>query len=138
MWAKLDDEILDNPKVAGLGPLGFALYVAGIVYASRNLTDGRIPIGKVRGLLDFSDCRTSSPDGAPGLGANRKRSEPDALAIAEVLVEAGLWTVDGRHFEINDFLVYNPTREKVLAEREAARLRMRRRRAQDGEEAQAA
>ena len=30
MWARLDDAILDNPKIIAAGPLGFALHVVAI------------------------------------------------------------------------------------------------------------
>jgi len=50
-WAKLDDAILDNPKIVRVGIVGFALHVAAITWCARNLTDGFIPAYKVKSLL---------------------------------------------------------------------------------------
>jgi hypothetical protein len=95
VWAKLDDDILDNPKIAEAGVLGFALFVAGITWCCRNLTDGFIPRGRVSCLLEM----------------------PDAKGVAQKLIELGLWDEAEGGYQVHDFLVYNPSREKVLAER---------------------
>lgn len=90
-WAKFDDLFPDHPKVLRAGPMASWLFVCGVCYSARMLTDGFIPLGQVRKLADL--------DGA--------------MQLAEILVEVGLWerTVDG--FLIHDYLVYNPTRARV-------------------------
>jgi hypothetical protein len=117
VWAKLDDEILDNPKIAEAGPLGFALHVAAITWCCRNLTDGFIQRQRVRALLDFDGLSVSVGEGdfvAHGKNAN-------AIELAEHLVSVGLWKHDpaGRGYWLHDFLAYNPSRADVMAEREA-------------------
>jgi hypothetical protein len=108
-WVRLDDNFPDHPKVVDAGPLAAWLYVCGVAYASRYLTDGYIPAGQVRKLADV--------DGA--------------AALADRLVEVGLWErVDGG-FQVHDFLEYNPSAEKVRAERSAAKERMQRVRSGD-------
>lgn len=103
-WAKIDDGFTDHPKVIAAGPLASWLYVCGLTYCARLLTDGFVPTGQVRKLADV--------DGA--------------MELADKLVSVGLWSrVDGG-FQIHDYLEYNPSAEKVKAERKAAQERMQR------------
>lgn len=135
VWAKLDDEILDNPKIAKVGVLGFALHVAAITWCCRNLTDGFVPEAKVDCILNVP--RTSrellenvaSKESVPGGLVERlaaalfETGDPHAGPIVDSLVEAGLWREVPGGYQLHDFLVYNPTKEKVLADRAAAKER---------------
>jgi hypothetical protein len=111
-WAKLDDAMLDNHKVAAVGGAGFALHIAGILYCARNLTDGFIPAGKVATLVDSADFR------------------PSVAALLARLVTNNLWhrNEERNGYDVHDYLTYNPTKEKVLADRESARNRQGRHR----------
>jgi hypothetical protein len=57
-WSKIDDQFYDHPKIVAAGPLGTALFVCGLSYCSRHLTDGFISTAQV--------CRWT-------LGAQRRR-----------------------------------------------------------------
>lgn len=96
MWSKLDDGFPDHPKVLAAGPLASWLYVCGVCYCNRLLTDGFIPLGQVRKLADV----------------------PDAMLLADTLVGVGLWerTTDG--YKVHDFHDINPTADEVRAKRE--------------------
>jgi hypothetical protein len=94
-WIKVDDQFADHPKVIAAGPLAAWLYVCGLTYAGRYLTDGFIPAGQVRKLADIDN----------------------ATELAERLVSVNLWeTIDGG-YHIHDYLVYNPSGEQVRTER---------------------
>lgn len=95
-WAKIDDQFADHPKVIAAGPLAGWLYVCGLTYCARLLTDGFIPTGQVRKLADLDR----------------------AMDLAHTLVEVGLWEEVGGGFLVHDYLEYNPARERVLATRE--------------------
>lgn len=121
-WAKLDDQMLNHPKIASVGALGFAMHVAGIVYCSQHLTDGFVPRGAALTLLNFEGV---------GIINGMSGRDADCLWIIEhgvtpylSLEEAGLWITTAGGWDIHDYLVYNPTREKVLADREEGRLRV--------------
>ena len=101
-WVRIDDTFPEHPKVVGLSAVAFRLHVAAICYASRNLTDGFIPLGAVRTL----------PGGTP----NR----------AKELADAGLWITDGPGWQLHDYLDYNRSRGDVEAERDTAKDRMKR------------
>lgn len=98
-WARIDDRLRDHPKVMHLGKLRYAamgVWLDALCYASEHLTDGRLP----GGLVDLYPPQ-----------------------LVQALVEVGLWKrVDGA-LVIHDYLAFNPSREKVLAERDSAKVR---------------
>ena len=93
-WARIDDSFPDHPKVVRLSDRAFRLHVTGICYCAQHLTDGRI--GKTA---------------ARSMGASPK--------LLRELLGSGVWREEGDEWVIHDYLVYNPSREKVLAERRA-------------------
>jgi hypothetical protein len=42
-WAKLDDHFFEHPKAIAAGPMACLLYIGGLTYANRFLTDGHFP-----------------------------------------------------------------------------------------------
>lgn len=102
VWARVDDQYPDHPKVTGLSDAAFRLHISAITYASRYLTDGFLPFGQVRKLLPFTD---------------------DVQPVCDELVEAALFTVVPKGYTVHDYLEYNPSREEVEAKREQGALR---------------
>jgi hypothetical protein len=96
-WIRLDDQFPDHPKVIDAGPLAAWLYVCGIGYCNRLLTDGHIPSGQVRKLADVDN----------------------AGELAATLVRVGLWEEVEGGYRIHDYLDYQPSAEQVKAERAA-------------------
>lgn len=109
VWVRLEDTFPDHPKVAGLSDGAFRVFVEGLCYCNRHLTDGALP----------APCRL--PAGSKA-GTFRRR--------ANELVRAGLWTPDGAGWRVHDYEKYQPTRAQVLRQRELARDRKRRERGQ--------
>jgi hypothetical protein len=108
-WAKIDDDLHGHPKVLSAGLEAMGLWVLAISWTAHYLTDGFIPDEQIARL-----------------GATQE--------LAQRLVSAGMWEqVDGG-YQIHDYLEYNPTGDKVRAEREAAKERMRNLRNRQGEE----
>lgn len=68
-YVRIHDGIPDHPKIAEVGGMAAWLYVSGLCYASRLLTDGIIPARMVARLTDL----------------------PDVEALASRLLEAKLW-----------------------------------------------
>ena len=96
-WVKLDDQFSDHPKVLEAGPLASWLYVCGLTYAAKHLTDGFIPSGKIRALADVDNPQ----------------------ALADKLVATGLWDRVDNGYIIHDYLEYNPTSEETKRKRAA-------------------
>jgi len=104
-WVRLDDSFPDHPKVSLLTPAAGWLHVCALCYCNRHLTDGAIPKTIVNRL-------TSS-------------SAPATAKAVELLVHAKLWIDAGDDWQIHDFNDFQPTREKVLEERDKAAERQR-------------
>src|SRR5437016_2129606 len=98
-WVKLDDGFAEHPKVSALTDRAFRLYLTGLCYCARNLTDGTLPPRGLRTVL-------------AGSGATKKH-------VLE-LVGAGLWEVDGDEHSVHDYLSYNKTKVDVEHERQLA------------------
>lgn len=102
-WIKLHDNFWENPKVLAAGEDAALLYVQGLSYCSRNLTDGRIPTAALRNLTAKKEART----------------------LARILVREGLWTETASGWEVHDYTVVQRSRAQVESAREAARERQR-------------
>jgi hypothetical protein len=100
-WIKLHDNFWENPKVINAGEDAALLYVQGLSYCSRNLTDGAILTGALRYLTARKDART----------------------LARILVREGLWTETPTGWLVHDYLKHQRSRAQIEAEREKARIR---------------
>lgn len=103
-WFKVDDSFESHPKVKGIPrnkrARAVGLWTLAGSWSARQLTDGFVPIY----MLDELAC---------------------TAADARALVAVGLWIECDGGFRFNDWHDWQPTREKVEAERSAARERMR-------------
>lgn len=102
-YAQIDDGILDHPKLLDAGEDAANLFIRGIIWCNGKLTDGRITKSALQRLT-------------------MKR---DAAKHAADLVRVGLWTDEGPHWQVHDYLQWNDSREKVLGRRARARERMK-------------
>lgn len=98
-WFKVDDGLADHPKTVLAGNAAMGLWVRSGAWSAKHLTEGLIPAHMI-----------------PVLG-NR--------AQAKALVAAGLWVSVGADYRFHqwDEDGRQPSRESVLAEREANRVR---------------
>ena len=88
---QMDDSIYDDPAVTRAGTAAFGLYARCGVYVARHLLDGIVP-SEVAAQYGTPDWRGK-------------------------LVDAGLWETVPGGFNMPRYLVDNPSRDKVLAER---------------------
>jgi hypothetical protein len=111
-WFKVDDGFWSHPKVAELTNDAVALWVRAGSYASQHLTDGKVTVGTLRMLASSRET-------------------------ADELVLAGLWDqVDSKTWLFHDWATYQPSREEVLKERDAAAERKRKSRQKSRGESQ--
>jgi hypothetical protein len=101
-WIKLHDNLFENPKILAAGDDAALLYIQGLLYCSRNLTDGRIPTPALRMLTARRDART----------------------LARVLVREGLWVETGTGWEVHEYLLHQRSKVTILREREGTRNRV--------------
>lgn len=105
-WIKLVDTFPDHPKAALAGYRAGWLYVCGLCYCSRHLTDGVIPRSIVARLTDL----------------------PSPLKHAAHLVSIGLWEVHEEGWAVHDYVAHQTSREDVETKREATAERVRKHR----------
>lgn len=101
-WVRLEDTFPEHPKILSVDPEAAWLFVQGLCYANRNLTDGLIP---KRAAVAMA-------------GAHHTR------LIAQ-LVSSRLWESEREGYRIHDYHEYQPTRQAVLVRRESDRNRKR-------------
>lgn len=112
-WFKVDDSFWRHQKirkVAAKAPAALALWSIAGSWSSEELTEGFIPDDELPWLI------------------------PGAEELAKELVAARLWKREKGGYRFHDWLDRNPSREQVLAEREAAKERMARLRARRSDE----
>lgn len=106
-WFKVDDKFHDHPKARRAGLAACGLWLRSGSWSADNLTDGFIP--------DDVLPRWS------GRGV-------DVFELSDALVAVGLWERDAvggeDGYRFRKWAKYQPTKAKVLADREAARVRM--------------
>lgn len=98
-WVRLDDSIWDHPKLIGASLAVRGLHASAICWCNRYLTDGFVADGFV--------------------------TRENATAEAEALVAGEAWDRVEGGYMIHDYLEYQPSREKVLGDREAESNRKR-------------
>lgn len=102
-WFKVDDGFHGHPKVLDLSIAAVGLWTLAGSWASKYLTDGHVTHRAIARLGGSSD-------------------------LAAELVEAGLWLDVDEGFQFKDWDEYQPLKDDVESERDAARERMRKRR----------
>lgn len=103
-WVRIDDTFADHPKMLRAGSLGVALWLEGLAYANRHLTDGRLARHVVASF----------------------RLVRQPLKVAELLVDVGLWERADDEYQIHDYAEHYPSAADVRARRAADAERKRR------------
>lgn len=126
-WVRISDDFSDHAKLRALSAPAIAMWLAGIAYANRNLTDGVIPTRVTAGFINTDGLYEKS---------GRTYQEVTPSTVTRQLIVQGLWhdlssncaacaAPAGAHeYVIHDYLEYQPSREKVLAGRENTRSRV--------------
>lgn len=96
-WVRIHDDAMTHPKLTDLPDKAFRLWVWGLSYCQRHLTDGAIP-------------RSTLP-------ARLK-------AAADRLIEARLWEPSEKGFHVHDYCDWNDSKDTVTKKRMEARERI--------------
>lgn len=95
-WVKVDDGFPDHPKTLVLSLAAQGLWLVGLCYANRLMTDGQVPAALLRRMGDQA-----------------------AWPAAEELMAVGLWHETATGWEIHDYLQYQRSRTQIEAVSEA-------------------
>lgn len=122
-WVRIDDHFNEHPKLAAVGPVGWGIWLAGLAYSNRNLTDGFIPHAVAAGF--GGDWEVLLPSEKPDTdtvwtidrGTGMHGEGMDTAWVIGVLMEYGLWELAPGGYRIHDYEDYQPTKAEILAQR---------------------
>lgn len=106
-WVRLDDSFSEHPKVVQAGDRAAWLFVCGLLYASRTLSNGFVPASQVSRLCSLRDTQ----------------------ALAKRLVSVGLWVEVEDGYVIHDYLEHQRSAAQVKEERRKSAERVKKHRA---------
>lgn len=101
-WLRVDDNMMEHPKIIGLSNDAFRLHLRGLAYCSRQLTDGHVPEAIVGSLM-----------------SHLENPQVDGTKTMAELNEKKLWRRTRTGYTIANFKEWNPTRQEVEAKRRA-------------------
>lgn len=102
-WIKLDDQVTEHPKTAGLSCEAWTLWIHGLTYCSRNLTDGEIP----KAFL-------------PRLSPVRRVKK-----ATQELVDAGLWVDEGARIQVHNYVKWQRSKSQIESDKESSHARQK-------------
>jgi hypothetical protein len=129
-WVKIDDHFDEHPKLAAVGPVGWGVWLAGLAYCNRNLTDGFIPHAIAEGIGGAWLIRTTEDQvddtGGEFTGecvwhiartSGMSGDDMNSQWVVELLVSNGLWSRTRGGYLIHDYAEYQPTKAEIIEER---------------------
>lgn len=105
--------------MARIGPVGWGVWLAGLAYCNRNLTDGFIPwsvadgIGGRWRIYEPADSEGRERVWQVNRSSGMHGEDMDTEWIAALLVECGLWERVEGGYRVHDYAQYQPTREQA-------------------------
>lgn len=99
-WVRFENTMPEDAKLPGISDRAFRLWVNATCYCSRGETNGKVPASLLTSL---------------SITGNKR-------AVVE-LVKAGLLLERGDHYEVHNYLKFNPSKERIGQLKEAGRSR---------------
>jgi hypothetical protein len=123
-WIRIDDHYDEHPKFARAGPLGVVMWLAGLAYCNRNLTDGFIPWTVAQRLVSWQFLAPRADDDrelvwSVSVGTGMHGEDVDCEYVIGLLLDASLWTETSGGYRVHDYSDFQPTKAQVVAERAA-------------------
>jgi hypothetical protein len=118
-WVRLDDAYYDHRKLMEAGAMAELLWVRGLAWSNRNLSDGFIPRVQARRLGDFSaDVAEVNHEVKNDDPVRKDCIVTTAMDLAHRLCEVGCWKEVEGGFQIHDYDKYQRTAEEIRRESE--------------------
>ena len=125
-WVRLDDSFAQHPK--SWPPVSCACHAGCRAMLLQPQPHGRFILGCARTLLSWEMLGPNQERYRISVTDDTHTEEIDSDYVIKRLVETGLWEEVPGGYQIHDYLQYQPSKAKVMAERAAAQERMARRR----------
>lgn len=106
VWARIDVQTFEHPKLATAGFLATAMHLRAVLYCREHLTDGLVPARMAR-RWEWEAGEDAGTDRVPEL--------------ADRLVELGVWERDGGDYRVSSYADFQQTADEVNELREARR-----------------
>lgn len=110
-FARVYEETRDDPKILALSDPAYRMWDQGLVYCSRQLTDGFIPEHAIHTF---------------GVKARNKLRVAAELCREQVPGQAPLWSKVEGGYAVHDYLDWNDSADTILKKREGDRARSKR------------
>lgn len=122
-WIQIDDQFDEHPKLQQVGPLCWGVWLAGLAYCNRNLTDGFIPWTKAKSLVSFEIVEDDGKVWELTRCSGMAGEDIDAGWVIGLLIDAGLWEevsngrgrIDG--YQVHDYQDWQRTKNQILEDR---------------------
>lgn len=129
-WVRVSDDFYDHPKFDEVGPLGIAMWISGLAWCNRNLSDGVIPRSAVVRLLDWEGVGSvldkADSNGDRNGVSNGARNSAVAAVVAQMLVDGGLWEVTEGGYSVCGYLKYQRSAAQIKADANSNAARQKR------------
>jgi hypothetical protein len=120
-WIRIDDHFDEHPKLAAVSPVGWGVWLAGLAYCNRNLTDGFIPYSVAEGIGGSWRVRIPVDDHTEvwtiDRGSGMHGETMDTQWVIDLLIGVGLWEEVSDGYQVHDYGDFQPTKAQVLAAR---------------------
>lgn len=121
-WVRLDDQFFHNRKARSVGPEGRELFMASACYCAIQLNDGVFPASDLPVIAALAEVEPSVADRLfrQAMWHDEGFDCPKCRSVGQFM------PVPPGHIAVHEYLRDNPSREKVISERDAAAERQRR------------
>jgi hypothetical protein len=123
-WVRIDDHFDEHPKLAAAGPLAWALWMAGLAYCNRNLTDGFIPFSTAHGLVSWMHLGAPDEQGHERIvkicvTCGMHGEDVTSDYVIDLLLTYELWEQVSGGYYVHDYPEYQRTKAEIESSRQS-------------------
>lgn len=120
-WVRIDDDFLTNPKTRGAGPDGRELFLSSWLWCAKQLNDGLFRAEDLPVIAALAEVPSSVGERLVAV----KLWHPEGYDCPKCRGVEQTMPVPAGYIAVHEYLERNPSRQQVIADREAAAERQR-------------